>query len=41
MYVTFFNSPISEKLIGLGRRRRAYSSGFCRMMTLLPIGTRS
>ena len=26
---------------GCGRRRRAYRSGFCRMMTLVPTGTRS
>ena len=36
-----FNSPISWKSIGCRRRRRGYSSGFCRMMTLVPTGTRS
>ena len=36
-----FNSPISWKSIGCRRRRRGYSSGFCRMMTLVPMGTRS
>ena len=34
-----FNSPISWKSIGC--RSRGYSSGFCRMMTLVPTGTRS
>ena len=32
---------ILGKWIGFGRRRRDYSSGFCRMMTLVPTGTRS
>ena len=41
MSVAFFSSPISGKWIGLKRRRRGYSSGFCRMMTLVPTGTRS
>ena len=36
-----FNSPISRKSIGCRKRRRGYSSGFCRMMTLVPTGTRS
>ena len=31
----------SLRLALLRRRRRGYSSGFCRMMTLLPTGTRS